>query len=779
MGKSRRGIHKMKRTHFTARNTLTQKKQGKYRRVVARSPDGTIVLEGQKKKQERQTPGRPICRFSMTEFKKIVKKGKRSPFSIPAADGSEGSAILLRPRKEHQVTDTTPSSKTDEDNILVERHKLMDVINKAIGEHSQGNCKDINLDLVSIVPWGHYSKVKVACKNCSYVTSDHYKLYSEAERKGPGPKEARGNLRLQYLLQEMPIGNEKVRLILAALGIRPGSRSGMQVNANKVSKATIKLNEEDMGRWAEEVKTVLQARGVKNPHHVSVAMDGRYDGASLKSWATPGRGATAATGVMVEKVTEDQKVIGIVHYNKTCVLGSRLRGQGKPAQCGVGQDSHPGCTADMPYYEDISERQMGHDMSKTLLNNHGIQISHVTTDGDALASQGIADAYKEAGVDIEITRFSDLTHRGACQRKRLMKMDFAATSFGMNRYGKPWLSQERTKCKQALANDIELRSALTLRQIFTHYDHNIEKVQRNVHKVVEYMMRCYNGDHSKCKSTILAKLAGCSGRADKTWFHSSAHLSGQGISAFNFSASDAKKIQEVIELKLSAANIPCMSQLLTTQKVESVNHAINVSDPKNFHYCRNAKGRNHSAIHRVNNGPDRSIHLKLQHGGCSLPPNSNAAKTIRGYGKKLEYSKQYKRQEHVVLRRRQLRSNKIADYYRNAWRKNNHSDYLKHQLEDARLSRSELEPGTSTSTVAAARQAVKKAKKQLKAHQKKLQKRKLAANMKRKRTWNRNKAQHIANRRDRQNQRLRHYSMGSQQSQHVKCEHAYSSWKRV
>ena len=124
-------------------------------------------------------------------------------------------------------------------------------------------------------------------------------------------------------------------------------------------------------------------------------------------------------------------------------------------------------------------------------------------------------------------------------------------------------------------------------------------------------------------------------------------------------------------------------------------------------------------------------------------------------------------------------SNKIADYYRNAWRKNNHSDYLKHQLEDARLSRSELEPGTSTSTVAAARQAVKKAKKQLKAHQKKLQKRKLAANMKRKRTWNRNKAQHIANRRDRQNQRLRHYSMGSQQSQHVKCEHAYSSWKRV
>ena len=68
--------------------------------------------------------------------------------------------------------------------------------------------------------------------------------------------EATSDYNIYY--RKVPIGNEKARLVLAALGIRAGSLSGMQQNANKVGKATMALNNEDMARLTEEVKEVLQ-----------------------------------------------------------------------------------------------------------------------------------------------------------------------------------------------------------------------------------------------------------------------------------------------------------------------------------------------------------------------------------------------------------------------------------------------------------------------------------------------------------------------------------------
>ena len=779
MGKVGKGIHKIKRTQFTSENA--RKKIPKYRRVVARAQDGTIVLEGCKihDSPKPQPLQRPVRRVSEKAFEKIVKKSKNGLFSIPAADGSEGAAILLRPIKEapHLSSPVTLDETTpQEENILAEKTKLMDALNTAIREHGKTSCSDLTLDLVDMVPWGHYCKVRVACTKCHFVTGMQ-KLYVEANRQRPGPKEAKGNLRLQYLLQEMPIGNEKVRLVLAALGIRPGSRAGMQINANKVSEATAKLNTEDMAKWAGEIKAVLQARGVTHADHISVAVDGRYDGASYKSWATPGRGATAATGVMIEKVTDQQKVIGMVHLNKTCTLGSRLRGLGHAAKCGVGDESHIGCTANLPHYEDISEKQMGKEMARSLIDSHGLLISYVTTDGDALSAQGIANAYKEAGIDMEVTRFSDLTHKGACQRKRLMKWDFAAQSFGLNPLGNQWSAAERLKCRQALANDVELRCALTLRKVFEHYDNNLEKVKKSLPRVINYMLRCYGGDHSACQSAKLSKLNGCAGVPLNTWFQSSAHLSGCRISSFNFNITDKEKVCEVIEMKLGANNIASMAQLLTTQKVESVNRAINVSDPKNFHFCRNSKGRNHSAIHRVNNGAEESIRLKLENDGCSLPPASKAARAIKEYDRKLAHSKNYKKQQHALTRQRQLKAERITQYYQNAWKKNNISDYLKFQLEEARADRSSAwqeRQHEQSSRYDMARQAAKKAKKELKLHEREVKKKKAAANMRRKRTWHRNAHIHAMNRHRKQEQRNLYYGgEGSRQLQQMRSEHAY------
>ena len=99
-------------------------------------------------------------------------------------------------------------------------------------------------------------------------------------------------------------------------------------------------------------------------------------------------------------------------------------------------------------------------------------------------------------------------------------------------------------------------------------------------------------------------------------------------------------------------------------------------------------------------------------------------------------------------------------------------------IEDARHERATNVLGNQSSQLTAARQAVKMAKNDLRAHQKEEQKKKLAANMKRRRTWLRNAKMHAANKNRRQSQRQSHYNSGSLQAQHVKSEHAYQTWKK-
>lgn len=794
MAISRRGSVKRKKGHFQQGHKLNSAPPG-YRRVTHRAEDGSLTLQGGQRQRPTSSPiTRPVKRHSKAKFRQIIKKTSGGQLTIPGPDGAEGSAILLRPKCDppsgEPGTDNS-SCDLDYDNVIVKKSLLLKALNTSIREHGLEKCTDINMDLVNIVPWGHYIKVKVACTNCDYMSNTHYKLYDEVDRKGPGPREAKGNLRLQYLLQEMPIGNEKVRLVLAALGLRAGSRSGMQNNANKVGVRTIELNKNDMSQWADEVKSVLQARGVENPHKISAAMDGRYDGASLRSWVTPGLGATAATGIMVEKVTDDQKVISMVHYNKTCTMGTRLRAQGKHALCGQGLDSHAGCTATMPYHEDISERQMGKDMATELLSNNGVIISHLTTDGDALSHQGICEAYQDNNIEQTVTRFSDLTHLGALQRKHIMQHSFSQSAFGCKPDGSTWLYQERLKCRQALANDIEVRCALTVRNMFKHYKNEKTKVENSCDIVRGYMHKCYSGDHSKCRSAPLARLTGCQGKNNKTWFDTSAHLSSQRMTGLNLKGKDQEKVDEVIKMKLAAENIGRISQLATTQKVESVNHALNISDPKNQHWCRNAAARNHSAVHRVNNGPRESFRKKFESGGCELPKLTHAVAAIEDYDRRLKYSKLHKQKSTTISRSRQLKAEKLKNYYRNAWRKNNPGDYLKHQLDEARAIKRRAKeylaaatspavdptPGTSgtrDNELLQARQTVRKAKRDVKHYDKEQQRKKAAANRKRRKTWKRNEAMHKANRKLKQALREKNYNDVNPATRTIKHEHSYA-----
>ena len=79
------------------------------------------------------------------------------------------------------------------------------------------------------------------------------------------------------------MGISRARLLLTALDIPPPSTSHMQKLTDKVSQAIIELNKKDTSDKLHIVEQHNAVAGQKNPKHISVSMDGRYDAHGFKS----------------------------------------------------------------------------------------------------------------------------------------------------------------------------------------------------------------------------------------------------------------------------------------------------------------------------------------------------------------------------------------------------------------------------------------------------------------------------------------------------------------
>ena len=185
-----------------------------------------------------------------------------------------------------------------EDNIVVEKSRLLNLINECSKPHQNINtCEELNWDLVDFEPWGLFSSVVLRCTSYGFC-SPRTKLYEEVNTKGPGRKAAVGNVRLQLLLQDMPTGPTELQLIFAAVGLRAGSLPGVQKLSYKASLAT-EVADTDMIKWREHTKKVLADWGVNNPDEICAAFDVRCHGMFKASSKTPGPGATQATATCV------------------------------------------------------------------------------------------------------------------------------------------------------------------------------------------------------------------------------------------------------------------------------------------------------------------------------------------------------------------------------------------------------------------------------------------------------------------------------------------------
>lgn len=662
----------------TEKRKGTQFKKGHSHIPTTRAKNETIV--------------RPIKRFDEIEHSFVVKSNGASPveFSMPDALGIEGAAISLRPspvkyqeiNEEYaEIVDEPTESYYEviQGNILVEKSRLCELINTSFHEHSLTTCNSFEFDIVKFKAWGCFCQAQGVCKNCSY-TSSHVKLYDEVITHNRGRRAATGNIRLQVLLQDMPIGNVNAQLVVAALGVRPGSISSMQNLAYRTSDAAVAVNEGDMNKWREFIKEVQTNRGVKDPNHISGSYDVRYHGVFKKSNTTPGCGAIQATATLVENVTDHKKVVDIAYVNKYCPKGTRLNEPGGlSVKCGV-PNSHEGCVANMPRWKHIGEGELAEEIAENIGEQTDLAVVKLVSDSDGKGIEGFRRENARSGETIPKTTWEkDLTHVSTNQRQKIMNAKFTRGVFGCKMNGQVWNSKEKKECQKALAHDVPYRCAIILRRVLMYYQYNMKRVKTTLPSIVEYMLNCYNGDHSKCDKTRVGKrMLFCT--KENRWFQRSPHLCAQRVMGLSMKNSDKLTLKQTIDMKLGVDTIDFFKNLDTSSKNEAVNRAIKHSCPDNVTFARVGIGRTHSAVLKCNNGILTSTGMKLQYLKCSLPEVTK--RVLKKYMRKSEKVKEYKKNS--KHRRDFLRKTEINEYYqKNRLQKVNNDEYCKYQLDEA------------------------------------------------------------------------------------------------
>ena len=96
----------------------------------------------------------------------------------------------------------------------------------------------------------------------------------------------------------------KEHILFTALDIPPPISSHMQKLTEKVSQTIIELNKKDM---SDNCRTATTMASHKNPKHISVSRDGRYNARGCKSSYKPGQSSSiSAYTVAMENVTKEK-----------------------------------------------------------------------------------------------------------------------------------------------------------------------------------------------------------------------------------------------------------------------------------------------------------------------------------------------------------------------------------------------------------------------------------------------------------------------------------------
>ncbi|CAC5422150.1 unnamed protein product [Mytilus coruscus] len=198
----------------------------------------------------------------------------------------------------------------------------------------------------------------------------------------------------------------------AGLNIPPPTKRTLQKHSNVVANEIKELNDNDMKKKLKTVKEVNRIRGVKEPSHIPVAIDTRYNSMHI------------AISLACEQVTDHKFIVASVFHNKLCWTGAWLKGKGLDVTC---PDGHAGtCTASVKPTTPLSEylKEIGLQVDR-----QNVLIKYAVTDGERRGAEGINDALKVLHPLWKVERQADPIHLGRSQFRQSNSANFSLNMF--------------------------------------------------------------------------------------------------------------------------------------------------------------------------------------------------------------------------------------------------------------------------------------------------------------------------------------------------------------
>ncbi|CAG2191403.1 unnamed protein product [Mytilus edulis] len=233
------------------------------------------------------------------------------------------------------------------------------------------------------------------------------------------------------------------------------------------------------------------------------------------------------------------------------------------------------------------------------------------------------------------------------------------------------LVSEKDKMLKRFALDMAARCQAEYNAAFDKFNMDSVRVKVHLSYVCHAIVSCYQGDHNGCTKYSLV----CSNRNSlKTWTEKSAYL--KNNFKLNKSENTAALLRECVKYRLGPTMLNRTCKNTNTQKAEATNRAIRATVPSNVTFTRNYKGRVHTAIHNVNNGPGESIVKLCQAAGVPIEPGSRAAHGLKNIQQHNEKHKLYKQSKQYTDQRCSKKHElyKIYDEYQEE------KDYEKNKL---------------------------------------------------------------------------------------------------
>jgi hypothetical protein len=530
------------------------------------------------------------------------------------------------------------------------KNKVMDMMNEVFREHNNYGAAPcpgaLQFDTSEEIKWGFAWFEKAKCEKCHY-SSKVYKLFEEVKTGKRGRRAATINVGISIAMTQTPIGPTSLRHIFHGGNIPAPSRSGMQQTAKRVASTIIKTNKADMKCRTEKTKRILRMRN-RPDNEFAVQSDSVYNNNLFSAIGkSPFQAGTQAVYTVAENVTCNHDIIEIETVNKLCSKEG-YHDSNSMGKCNI---LHSSCSATHPMEDNIGDEKRWAKSTFQRLKEQAVEVKYLTTDPDTAAFKAVEEMHRSGETTTKPIHQIDTRHLSKNHRK------FIRNSEKVLKMMPGHTVKLRKEQRNGFAFDLSQRCYAEINQIHQQQKGQFDKIRMKVEKCIQAMLKCYAGNHSDCKENS----AVCKGESNNNWFcPSTIYLN----ASFKINTDIHKQtFLDCVNYRLGPERLILTRLNTNSQKVEGTNRAIKRSLPPNVTFTRCFESRAHSAIHRVNNGPGRSLAKLLVSAGCPICPTGKVARALNyeqlGTEKKKDREKtlEYKQ-------KRKLRKVKIYNLYK-------------------------------------------------------------------------------------------------------------------